>query len=190
MSRRTGGAVTAVVPVHLYGQMADMDPILDLAAEYGLTVIEDACQAHGAEYFSRKAEPMAEGGLHGAGRAFSFYPGKNLGACGEAGAVTTDDEEVARQCRMLRDHGQSTKYMHDIEGYNARLDAMQAGFLRVKLRHLATWNEARRERARAYDELFADAGRRSSFPTCRPGRGRSTTSTSCGSGTGTGFSRT
>jgi dTDP-4-amino-4,6-dideoxygalactose transaminase len=158
VSRRTGGVVAAVMPVHLYGQMADMDPILDLAAEYDLTVIEDACQAHGAEYFSRKAERWRKAGSMGRVGVFSFYPGKNLGACGEAGALTTDDEELARRCQMLRDHGQSTKYMHDIEGYNARLDAMQAGFLRVKLAHLPAWNEARRERARAYDELFAGAG--------------------------------
>ena len=89
---------------------------------------------------------------------FSFYPGKNLGACGEAGAVTTDDESIARYCQMLRDHGQSMKYIHDIEGYNGRLDAMQAGFLAVKLQHLAEWNAQRRERARVYDELFGHAG--------------------------------
>jgi len=94
----------------------------------------------------------------GRAAAFSFYPGKNLGACGEAGAVTTDDERVARRCQMLRDHGQSRKYFHDFEGYNGRLDAIQAGLLLVKLRHLAKWNEQRRERAREYGELFADAG--------------------------------
>jgi dTDP-4-amino-4,6-dideoxygalactose transaminase len=93
----------------------------------------------------------------GRAAAFSFYPGKNLGACGEAGAVTTNVEELAVRCRMLRDHGQSRKYFHDIEGYNGRLDAIQAGILRVKLRHLAKWNEQRRERARDYDELFAGA---------------------------------
>jgi dTDP-4-amino-4,6-dideoxygalactose transaminase len=158
VSRRTGGVVTAVVPVHLYGQIADMDPILELAEEYQLTVVEDACQAHGAEYFSRRAEQWRKAGSMGRVGVFSFYPGKNLGACGEAGAVTTDDEGLARHCRMLRDHGQSAKYMHDIEGYNARLDAMQGGFLRVKLRHLAAWNEARREVARAYDEMFGRAG--------------------------------
>ncbi len=158
VSQRTGSVVSAVVPVHLYGQMADMDPILDLAAEYDLTVIEDACQAHGAEYFSRKAERWRKAGSMGRVGVFSFYPGKNLGACGEAGGLTTDDGEVARRCQMLRDHGQSSKYMHDLEGYNARLDAMQAGFLRVKLAHLSAWNQARRERARRYDELFAGAG--------------------------------
>src|SRR5438128_6584214 len=93
----------------------------------------------------------------GCAGVFSFYPGKNLGACGEAGAITTNDEQLARRCQMLRDHGQSRKYFHDLEGYNGRLDAIQAGLLRVKLRHLAKWNEQRRERARDYDELFANA---------------------------------
>jgi dTDP-4-amino-4,6-dideoxygalactose transaminase len=156
-SRRTGSPVTAVVPVHLYGQMADMDRILDLAAQFNLVVIEDACQAHGAEYFSQKDQEWHRAGSMGRAAAFSFYPGKNLGACGEAGAVTTNDERLARRCRMLRDHGQSQKYFHDIEGYNGRLDAIQAGFLRVKLRHLATWNEQRRERAQVYRELFEKA---------------------------------
>jgi len=157
VSKRTGGPVTAVIPVHLYGQMADMDPILKLAAQYDLIVIEDACQAHGAEYFSSKENRWCKAGSMGHAAAFSFYPGKNLGACGEAGAVTTDDERLARRCQMLRDHGQSRKYFHDIEGYNARLDAIQAGVLRVKLPHLANWNEQRRERAHGYDELFASA---------------------------------
>ena len=157
VSKRTGGPVTAVIPVHLYGQMADMDPILELAARYDLIVIEDACQAHGAEYLSNKEDRWRKAGSMGRAAAFSFYPGKNLGACGEAGAVTTDDERLARRCQMLRDHGQSRKYFHDIEGYNARLDAIQAGVLRVKLPHLANWNEQRRERAHGYDELFASA---------------------------------
>ena len=157
VSKRTGGPVTAVIPVHLYGQMADMDPILELAARYDLIVIEDACQAHGAEYLSNKEDRWRKAGSMGRAAAFSFYPGKNLGACGEAGAVTTDDERLARRCQMLRDHGQSKKYFHDMEGYNGRLDAIQAGVLRVKLRHLANWNEQRREGARGYDELLADA---------------------------------
>ena len=155
VSRRTGSRVTAVVPVHLYGQMADMDPILELAAQYKLVVVEDACQAHGAEYFSKKEGRWRSAGSIGRTAAFSFYPGKNLGACGEAGAITTDDEGLARRSQMLRDHGQSRKYFHDMEGYNGRLDAVQAGFLRVKLRHLAEWNEQRRQRARGYDKLFA-----------------------------------
>ena len=157
VSKRTGSTVTTVVPVHLYGQMADMDPILELAQKYDLRVVEDACQAHGAEYYSRKAESWRKAGSMGRVGVFSFYPGKNLGACGEAGAVTTDDESIARYCQMLRDHGQSMKYIHDIEGYNGRLDAMQAGFLAVKLQHLAKWNAQRRERARVYDELFGHA---------------------------------
>jgi dTDP-4-amino-4,6-dideoxygalactose transaminase len=154
VSKRTGTPVTAVVPVHLYGQMADMDPILDLAAEYHLTVVEDACQAHGAEYFSRKEGRWRKAGSMGRAAAFSFYPGKNLGACGEAGAITTDDGRVAEQCRMLRDHGQSKKYFHDIEGYNGRLDAIQAGILRVKLKRLPAWNAKRRESASRYSQLF------------------------------------
>jgi dTDP-4-amino-4,6-dideoxygalactose transaminase len=157
ISKRTGSPVTAVIPVHLYGQMADMDPILDLASHYHLAVIEDACQAHGAEYFSSKERRWRQAGSMGHAAAFSFYPGKNLGALGEAGAVTTRDDGVARRCRMLREHGQSKKYYHDIEGYNGRLDAIQAGFLRVKLRHLAAWNERRRQVARIYDGLLAKA---------------------------------
>jgi dTDP-4-amino-4,6-dideoxygalactose transaminase len=156
-NRKTGMPVTAVVPVHLYGQTADMDPIMELAERYNLLVIEDACQAHGAEYFSKKDNRWKKAGSMGLAAAFSFYPGKNLGACGEAGAVTTNDPEMARKMRVLRDHGQSKKYYHDVEGYNGRLDAMQAGFLSVKLRHLAKWNGARRECARRYRELFQAA---------------------------------
>ena len=154
VSRRTGTPVTAVIPVHLYGQTADMDPILELANRYNLIVIEDACQAHGAEYFSKKEHRWRKAGSMGRAAAFSFYPGKNLGACGEAGAVTTNDEAVAREVRMLRDHGQSRKYHHAVEGYNGRLDALQAGILHVKLRHLTRWNEGRRLSAEHYNELF------------------------------------
>ena len=153
--KETGSPVTAVVPVHLYGQMADMDPILDLAAQFNLKVIEDACQAHGAKYFSKKIGGWKTAGSMGHAAAFSFYPGKNLGACGEAGAITTDDEQLAKVCGLLRDHGQSKKYFHDIEGYNGRLDAIQAGFLQVKLRHLKKWNEERRENVNRYNKLFA-----------------------------------
>lgn len=149
--------VAAVVPVHLYGQMCDMDPIVELAERYNLVVIEDACQAHRAAYFSRKENRWRKAGSMGRAAAFSFYPGKNLGACGEAGAVTTGDAELAQTVRMLRDHGQAKKYYHDMEGYNGRLDAIQAGILRVKLQHLAAWNEARRECARRYEELFGGA---------------------------------
>jgi dTDP-4-amino-4,6-dideoxygalactose transaminase len=155
--KRTGKPVTAVIPVHLYGQMADMDLILELAAQYNLKVIEDACQAHGAEYFSRRDNRWYKAGTMGHAAAFSFYPGKNLGACGEAGAITTDDEQIAQTCRLLRDHGQSKKYFHDIEGYNGRLDAIQAGFLRAKLRHLKKWNGQRRDIALRYNTLLASA---------------------------------
>jgi dTDP-4-amino-4,6-dideoxygalactose transaminase len=158
VSRRTGKRVAAIIPVHLYGQMADMDPILALAEKYNLVVIEDACQAHGAEYFSKKENRWCAAGSMGRAAAFSFYPGKNLGACGEAGAITTNDEGLAHTTRMLRDHGQAKKYYHDLEGYNGRLDAIQAGFLKVKLAHLAEWNHGRREAAARYRELFNEQG--------------------------------
>lgn len=154
-SRRSGLPVTAVVPVHLYGQMADMDPILALAQRFRLTVIEDACQAHGAEYFSRAEQRWQRAGSVGQAAAFSFYPGKNLGACGEAGAVTTNDPAIAERVKKLRDHGQSRKYIHELEGYNARLDAIQAAFLGVKLARLPEWNAGRRARAAEYRRLFA-----------------------------------
>jgi len=157
ISRRSRRPVRAVVPVHLYGLMADMDPILELAAGHGLQVVEDACQAHGAEYFSQQEQRWRSAGSMGRAAAFSFYPGKNLGACGEAGAVTTADDRIAWHCRMLRDHGQSKKYFHDIEGYNGRLDAIQAGILRVKLGRLEEWNNQRRECARRYNALLASA---------------------------------
>src|ERR1700722_15373634 len=153
ISKRSGRPVTALVPVHLYGQMADMDPILRLAGEYGLTVIEDACQAHGAEYFSKKLGRWMRAGSMGQAAAFSFYPGKNLGACGEAGAVTTNDVHIARQIKVLRDHGQVQKYYHDVEGYNGRLDSVQAGILSVKLKYLPEWTDKRRAVAAGYLEL-------------------------------------
>ena len=155
-NRKLKAPVTAVVPVHLYGQCADMDPILELARRYKLIVVEDACQAHGAEYFSREENRWRKAGSMGQAAAFSFYPGKNLGACGEAGAVTTNDEEIAQKMRMLRDHGQAKKYYHDVEGYNGRLDALQAGLLTVKLRHLAEWNRKRQEAAKRYHEKLAN----------------------------------
>jgi dTDP-4-amino-4,6-dideoxygalactose transaminase len=149
--------VAGIIPVHLYGQTADMDPILELAAKYNLFVIEDACQAHGAEYFSKKDNRWKRAGSMGKAAAFSFYPGKNLGACGEAGAITTNDETLTERMKMIRDHGQAKKYYHDIEGYNGRLDSIQAGWLSVKLRHLASWNEARRSLAHRYHRLLAEA---------------------------------
>ena len=157
ISRRSGRPVTAVVPVHLYGQTADMDPILDVAERYGLVVIEDACQAHGAEYFSPRHGRWMKAGSIGRAAAFSFYPGKNLGACGEAGAITTNNANVADKMRMMRDHGQAKKYYHDLEGYNGRLDSIQAGLLHAKLGHLAHWNTLRRDRAADYNRLLAEA---------------------------------
>jgi len=138
----------AIVPVHLFGQMADMDPILDIAKKHGLFVIEDACQAHGAEYHGRKAGSLGDAGC------FSFYPGKNLGAYGEGGAVVTNNAELDAKIRMLRDHGQSKKYYHAMIGWNARMDGFQGAILSTKLRHLPTWNEARRNNAHLYNELL------------------------------------
>ena len=157
-SLRSGRRVSAIVPVHLYGQMADMDPILDLAEEFGLVVVEDACQAHGAEYFSMRRNRWMRAGTMGCAGAFSFYPGKNLGACGEAGAITTNEIGVAEMSRRLRDHGQARKYYHTMEGYNGRMDAIQAGILTAKLRHLPKWNALRREAAATYRGLFKQAG--------------------------------
>ena len=153
-SLRSGRSVTAIVPVHLYGQMADMDGILRLAEEFGLTVVEDACQAHGAEYFSRRRNAWMRAGSMGHAAAFSFYPGKNLGALGEGGAATTNDGEVARRIALLRDHGQAKKYYHDIEGYNGRLDTIQCAFLHAKLPYLEEWNAQRRKRAAEYERLL------------------------------------
>jgi dTDP-4-amino-4,6-dideoxygalactose transaminase len=149
--------VKAIVPVHLYGQPAEMDAILELAERYQLEVIEDACQAHGASYFSSRQGGWRRAGSLGHAAAFSFYPGKNLGACGEAGAVTTNDEELARKIRMLRDHGQEYKYFHRVEGYNGRLDAIQAGFLLTKLPYLEHWNRKRRAAAQLYHNRFSTA---------------------------------
>lgn len=154
VNQRTNRPVTGIVPVHLYGQMADMDPILELAERHNLFVIEDACQAHGAAYYSRKEGRWKTAGSLGLAGAFSFYPGKNLGACGEAGAVTTNDKEVANKVRMLRDHGQLHKYSHEMEGYNGRLDALQAGILHAKLKHLARWTLERRTNAHRYEDLI------------------------------------
>jgi len=156
IDKKTGKPVTAIVPVHLYGQTADMDALLEIAKQYNLILIEDACQAHGAEYFSKKENRWRTAGSMGKAAAFSFYPGKNLGACGEGGAVTTNDESLAKKVSMLRDHGQSKKYYHDIEGYNGRLDSIQAGILSAKLKHLGEWNRKRAEAARHYDRLLSN----------------------------------
>jgi dTDP-4-amino-4,6-dideoxygalactose transaminase len=142
----------AIVPVHLYGQPADMDPIRAVGAEHGLTVIEDAAQAHGARYRGRSA------GSLGHLACFSFYPSKNLGAYGEAGLVTTDDAESADRLRALRDWGQQAKYVHTVRGFNARMEGFQGAILRVKLRHLTAWTDARRRLARRYDAALAETG--------------------------------
>jgi dTDP-4-amino-4,6-dideoxygalactose transaminase len=138
----------AVIPVHLHGQTADMDPILAIARKHGLFVIEDACQAHGAEYKGRRAGSIGDAG------AFSFYPGKNLGAFGEAGAVVTNNEELAKKMATLREHGQSRKYYHSMIGWNARMDGIQAAVLSIKLRHLAQSNTLRRRHAALYNQLL------------------------------------
>jgi dTDP-4-amino-4,6-dideoxygalactose transaminase len=141
----------AVVPVHLYGQPADLDPIFEIARRHDLLVIEDAAQAHGAEYEGRRVGALGDAGC------FSFYPGKNLGAYGEAGALVTNDEEVAHRARLLRDHGSDQKYKHDIIGYNFRLEAIQAAVLGVKLRHLDSWNNLRRAHAARYHDLLKES---------------------------------
>jgi dTDP-4-amino-4,6-dideoxygalactose transaminase len=142
----------AILPVHLYGQPADMDPILEIAKRHGLTVIEDAAQAHGAEYKGKRVGSIGDMGC------FSFYPGKNLGAYGEGGMVVTSNAEYTRTIRMLRDWGAEQKYHHVLKGYNFRLEGIQGAVLRVKLRHLEKWTEARRAAAAHYDELLSDSG--------------------------------
>jgi dTDP-4-amino-4,6-dideoxygalactose transaminase len=139
----------AIIPVHLYGQPADMDAINAIAAIHNLPVIEDSCQAHGAEYKGRRAGSLSTAAC------FSFYPSKNLGACGEGGAVTTNNAELAKKLRMLRDHGSVKKYEHDFPAYNLRLESIQGGVLAVKLPHLDGWNDNRRALAKRYNELFA-----------------------------------
>lgn len=142
----------AIIPVHLYGQPANMDPISEIARRHDLTVIEDACQAHGAEYKGRRAGSLGDMGC------FSFYPGKNLGAYGEGGMVVTDNPEYTRTIRMLRDWGAERKYHHVLKGYNYRLEGIQGAVLRVKLRHLEAWTAARRVVAARYDRLLAGSG--------------------------------
>jgi len=139
----------AIIPVHLFGHMADMDPIMRIAKKHNLFVIEDASQAHGAEYRGRKAGSIGDIGC------FSFYPGKNLGAYGEAGAVVTNDQALADKVRMFRDHGQSKKYYHDMIGWNARMDGIQGAVLGVKLKYLPGWTEARRKNAAIYNQLIS-----------------------------------
>jgi dTDP-4-amino-4,6-dideoxygalactose transaminase len=140
----------AIIPVHLFGQPADMDPILEIANKHGIPVLEDACQAHGSEYKGRRA------GSLGIAAAFSMYPGKNLGALGEAGAITTNDAKLRETMMTLRDHGQSKKYHHTMIGWNARMDGIQGAALRIKLKHLDKWNESRRQHSDRYRELLGD----------------------------------
>src|SRR5437667_9751673 len=149
LKRRLTARTKAIIPVHLFGQPADMDPILEFARMHGLFVIEDAAQAHGAEYKRRKAGTLGDAGC------FSFYPGKNLGAFGEAGAVVTNDAELREKIQVLRDHGQAQKYYHTLLGWNCRMDGIQAAILSIKLRHLEQANRLRRERALQYKQAFA-----------------------------------
>ena len=142
----------AIIPVHLYGHPADMEPIMRLAQRHGLVVIEDACQAHGARYKGKRA------GSLGHAAAFSFYPGKNLGAYGDGGAVVTSDDAIAKRLGMLRNYGQREKYQHMFRGYNRRLDTLQAAVLRIKLTHLEEWNDARRQHAKTYCRLLGQTG--------------------------------
>jgi len=142
----------AIIPVHLYGQPADMDPILEIAKRHGLKVIEDGCQAHGAAYKGRPVGALGDAGC------FSFYPGKNLGAYGEGGMVVTNNAAIAKQIRMLRDWGSEKKYHHVLKGFNYRMEGMQGSILRVKLRHLEQWTEARRQHAVEYRRLLQDSG--------------------------------
>ncbi|KJJ85940.1 pleiotropic regulatory protein [Candidatus Omnitrophus magneticus] len=154
--KKTGRAVTAIIPVHLYGQMADMDPIMELGKKYNLKIIEDACQAHGAQYLSKNGgqEKWLTAGSCGISGAFSFYPSKNLGAFGDAGAMVTNDEKISKAVKILRNHGQTTRNVHDVEGYNSRLDAIQAALLQIKLRYLSMWNEKRIQNAKRYNALL------------------------------------
>jgi dTDP-4-amino-4,6-dideoxygalactose transaminase len=142
----------AIIPVHLYGQPADMDPILEIAKKYGLKVIEDCAQAHGALYKNKKAGSMGDAGT------FSFYPGKNLGAYGDAGAITTNDDDLALKIKKFANHGRIDKYNHEFEGINSRLDGLQAAVLNVKLKYLENWTEKRRRNAAIYNDNLKDIG--------------------------------
>jgi dTDP-4-amino-4,6-dideoxygalactose transaminase len=152
LERAITSRTKAIIPVHLYGQPADMDPILEIAQRHGVKVIEDACQAHGAAYKGRPVGALGDAGC------FSFYPGKNLGAYGEGGMVVTNDAATARKIRMLRDWGQNRKHHHVLKGFNYRMEGMQGSILRVKLRHLDRWTEARRTHAAEYRRLLRDSG--------------------------------
>jgi len=151
----------AIIPVHLFGQPADMDPIMEIARRHGVTVIEDAAQAHGAEYRGRRAGSIGDIGC------FSFYPGKNLGAYGEGGAAVTSDPQHAEKMRLLRSWGERTRYEHSVKGFNYRMDGIQGAVLGVKLRHLDRWTEARRVHAAAYERALSGTATR--VPKARPG---------------------
>lgn len=151
IERRITPRTSAIVPVHLYGQPADMEPILDIASRHGLKVVEDACQAHGARYKGRRV------GSLGDAAAFSFYPGKNLGAYGDGGAITTNNSDFHDRAALLRNYGQRRKYEHELKGYNSRLDSLQAAVLRVKLRRLDDWNNLRASLARIYNDELRDS---------------------------------
>jgi len=150
LERAISPRTKAIIPVHLFGQCADMDPILDIAAQHGIPVVEDACQAHGAKYKGRRA------GTLGALGCFSFYPGKNLGALGEAGGVTTNDKALAARIQVFRDHGQHRKYHHSVVGWNARMDGIQGAVLSIKLKHLEVNNVRRHAHALLYDQLLGE----------------------------------
>ena len=140
----------AIIPVHLYGQMADMDPIMEIARKHKLPAVEDASQAHGAEYKGKRAGTIGDVGC------FSFYPGKNLGACGEGGACVTNNPDLKAKIAMFREHGQARKYYHSVVGWNGRLDGIQGAILSIKLKHIEKWTEARRAHARAYTTAFGN----------------------------------
>ncbi len=146
----------AIIPVHIYGQVADMDSILEISEKYGIPVIEDACQAHGAEYYSKRLGKWVKAGAMGKASAFSFYPGKNLGTYGEGGAVATNDDKLAEKMRAIRDHGSFKKYYHEFIGLNLRMPNIQGLFLKVKLNYLDEWNKQRRIIAQRYNELLND----------------------------------
>lgn len=159
LSRRAhnrGGKVRAIIPVHLYGRICPMSSILELAKKYDLKVLEDSAQAHLAEWVDGATGKVGRAGSFGHMATFSFYPGKNLGAFGDAGAIMTNDDRLAELARKLANHGRVSKYDHDMEGYNSRLDGMQAAVLNVKLPHLARWSESRRQLARKYNQLLSD----------------------------------
>jgi dTDP-4-amino-4,6-dideoxygalactose transaminase len=161
IERAISGRTKAIIPVHLYGRPADLDQIVEIAKRHNLIVIEDACQAHGARYRAKRV------GGFGHAAAFSFYPGKNLGAYGEGGALTTNDDAVAQFAREMRSHGESKRYFHDSIGYNYRMDGFQGAVLNVKLRHLDNWTAKRQEFAKLYRECLA--GTQVRIPEDRPG---------------------